>query len=163
METNIKKAFGKALGYLSRRHRSILEMNDYLFKKGFAPLIVEMVVQRLLQENYLNDRMFAENYLENRKRNKPKSLFAFRYELGKKGISPAIIDELIVEYDDLELALLAVRQKIRLWRHLDEESLKKKVFAYLRYRGFGFSVIQSTWQQICTNSKKQVCQNDPER
>ncbi|MCP4722609.1 MAG: regulatory protein RecX, partial [Desulfobacteraceae bacterium] len=123
MEANIKKAFGMALGYLSIRHRSILEMNDYLFKKGFASLVVETVVQRLLQENYLNDRMFAKNYLENRKRNKPKSLFAFRYELGKKGISPAIIDKLIVEYDDLELALLAVRKKIRLWQHLDEESM----------------------------------------
>ncbi len=144
----MKKAFGMALGYLSRRPRSIMEMNDYLSKKGFAPLVVDGVVQRLRDENYLNDNTFAKNYLENRKRNKPKSLFAFRYELGNKGIHPTIIDQSLAGYDDLELAFLAVRPKIRLWQHLDGESLKKKVFGYLRYRGFNFSVIQSTWQDF---------------
>ncbi len=144
----MKKAFGLALGYLSRRPRSIMEMNDYLSKKDFDPLVVDRIVQRLRDENYLNDETFAKNYLENRKRNKPKSLFAFRYELENKGIHPAIIDEALVGYEDLELAFLAVTPKIRLWHHLDGESLKKKVFGYLRYRGFSFSVIQSTWQNF---------------
>ncbi len=123
-----------------------MEINDYLSKKNFDPLVVDMVVQRLRDQNYLNDKTFAKNYLENRKRNKPKSLFAFRYELETKGIHPTIIDEALVGYDDLELAFLAVKPKIRLWQHLDGESLKKKLFGYLRYRGFSFSVIQSTWQ-----------------
>ena len=143
-----KKAFGMALGHLSRRSRSLMEMTDYLSKKGFDPLVVDSIVQRLRSEDYLNDKTFAKNYLENRKRNKPKSLFAFRYELGNKGIHPAIIDESLAGYDDLELASLAVGPKVRLWQHLDGESLKKKVYGYLRYRGFSFSVIQSTWQNI---------------
>jgi regulatory protein len=148
MDNDLKKALGMALGYLSRRSRSILEMKDYLSKKNFPPLLISRVIQQLCSENYLDDKIFAENYLENRKRNKPKSLFAFRYELEKKGIDPAIMDELLIHYDDLELALLALKPKVRLWRHLDQALLKKKVFGYLRYRGFGFSIIQSAWEQI---------------
>jgi len=148
MDREQKKAFEMALGYLSRRPRSILEIKEYLLKKLFSPLVAEDVVQRLCTKNYLNDRIFAENHLENRKRNKPKSLFAFRCELKNKGIHPAVIDELLEDYDDLELASLAVKPKVRLWQHLDQEPLKKKVFGFLRYRGFRFSVIQSVWQQI---------------
>ena len=148
MENDLKKPLGMALGYLSRRSRSILEMKDYLSKKKFTPLLVSRVIRQLCSENYLDDKIFAENYLENRRRNKPKSLFAFRYELEKKGIDPAIIDQALIGYDDLELALLALKPKVRLWRHLDQALLKKKTFAYLRYRGFGFSIIQSAWEQI---------------
>jgi regulatory protein len=137
-----------ALGYLSIRQRSLREMNEYLSKKGFSDQDVAMVVQELKDENYLNDRLFAQNYLENRKRNKPKSLYAFRYELETKGIHSKLIDELLTDYDDLELAFLALGQKIRIWKHLEASSLKKKAFGYLRYRGFSFAVIQSTWQKI---------------
>lgn len=148
MDSDLKKATGMALGYLSIRSRSILEMKNYLSKKILPPLLISKVIQQLCRENYLDDKIFAENYLENRRRNKPKSLFAFRYELEKKGIDPAIIDQALTRYDDLELALLALKQKVRLWRHLDQAPLKKKVFGYLRYRGFGFSIIQSAWEQI---------------
>lgn len=148
MDTPIKKAYGLALRYLSIHQRTLLEMNDYLLKKGFTAQDVARVVQQLMDENYLNDRLFAQNYLENRKRNKPKSLFAFRYELERKGIDRHIIDELLTEYGDLELALLAVKSKIRQWQHLEAASFKKKVFRFLQYRGFGFAVIQSTWQKI---------------
>jgi regulatory protein len=148
MDNDLKKASSMALGYLSRRSRSILEIKDYLSKKNFSPLLVSRVIQQLCSENYLDDKLFAENYLENRRRNKPKSLFAFRYELEKKGIDAAIIDQALIGYDDLELALLALKPKVRLWRHLDQALLKKKTFGYLRYRGFGFSIIQSAWEQI---------------
>jgi regulatory protein len=148
MDSDLKKGFGMALGYLSRRSRSILEMKDYLSKKKFPPRLISRVIQQLCSENYLDDKKFAVNYLENRRRNKPKSLFAFRYELEKKGIDPAIIDQALTCYDDLELAVLALKPKVRLWRHLDQALLKKKVFGYLRYRGFGLSVIQSAWEQI---------------
>ncbi len=148
MDSELKKAFGMALGYLSRRPRSILEMKVYLSKKKFPSLLIPKVIQQLCSKNYLDDKIFAANFLENRRRNKPKSLFAFRYELEKKGIDPAIIEEALLRYDDLELAVLALKPKVRLWSHLDQARLKKKVFGYLRYRGFGFSIIQSAWEQI---------------
>ena len=148
MDSELKKAFGMALGYLSRRPRSILEMKVYLSKKKFFPLLISRVIQQLCSESYLDDKIFAANFLENRRRNKPKSLFAFRYELEKKGIDPAIIEEALLRYDDLELAVLALKPKVILWYHLDQARLKKKVFGYLRYRGFGFSIIQSAWEQI---------------
>jgi len=154
IDQDLKSALGMAMGYLSLRERSIREMNDYLSKKGFTDLVAEKVIERLKEDNYLNDRRFAEIYLENRKKNKPKSIFALSYELVHKGIEPSIIDELLADYDNLELAFLAVKQKTRSWKHLERESRKKKMLNYLRYRGFNFSVCQATWQRIFSSISK---------
>ena len=148
MNPALKRTLGMAMGYLSIRSRSIQEIKNYLSKKEFTPVIVEQAVLWLRQENYLDDKLFARNHLENRKKNKPKSIYALGYELAQKGIAAAIIDQLLVEYDDLELALLAVLPKIKSWQHLEMEVFKKKMFNFLRYRGFGFSVIQATWERI---------------
>jgi len=148
MDPALTKALGMAMGYLSIRSRSIQEIKNYLSKKEFAPVIVEQAVLWLRQEKYLDDKLFARNYLENRKKNKPKSIYALGYELAQKEIATAIIDQLLVEYDDLELARLAVAPRIKSWQHLETQVFKKKMFNFLQYRGFGFSVIQATWEHI---------------
>jgi regulatory protein len=156
----LKKALGMSLRYLSLRERSILEMHNYLSTKDFNAQVVEKIIERLKQENYLNDKRFARIYLENRKRNKPKSIFALRYELVHKGIKPSIIDGLLTGYDDIELAFLAVQPKLRSWKHLEKQSQKKKMLNYLRYRGFSFSVCQSTWQRIFSSMSKTCLEKD---
>ena len=162
MDPELKKALGMAMGYLSRRERSIREMDDYLIKKGFTDLVGKKVIERLKQENYLDDKRFARIYLENRKRNKPKSIFALRYELVHKGIKSSIIDPLLAEYNDVELAFLAVKPKIRSWKHMKRESRKKKMLNYLRYRGFDFFVCQSTWERIFpSDSELYPYESDP--
>jgi len=154
MDPELKSALGMAMGYLSLRERSTREMNDYLLKKGFTDQMTEKAIEQLKENNYLNDRRFAEMYLENRKKNKPKSIFALSYELDHKGIEPSIIDELLSDFDNLELAFLAVKQKIKSWKHLERESRKKKMMNYLRYRGFSFSVCQATWQRVFSSISK---------
>lgn len=142
----VEKAYHKALGYLSKRPKSIRQMKEYLADKGYDSHIVEQVVMQLLSFNYLDDRALARLFVESRIRYKPKSVFALEFELRKKGIDPALAKELLSTYNDEELALKAVETKKQAWKRLDESECRKKLMNYLRYRGFNYSVCQTVWQ-----------------
>jgi regulatory protein len=133
-----------AIKYLAYQPRTVYEMQRYLKKKGTSENLVKKIIEILLEKKYLDDRYFAKFFVETKARHKPKSKFAFRYELEKKGISPSIIDAVLAHYDDQDLALKSVRPKIKTWQRLDDETFKKKMMNFLRYRGFNYDICLST-------------------
>ena len=141
---SIELPLNLAMKYLSYQPRTVYEMHRYIKKKGVSEDIIKKVIGFLLEKNYLNDMDFARLFVEGRVKNKPKSKFAFQYELKKKGINPSIIAVILEQYDDQDLALKSIRPKIRLWQNLDNEKLKKKMINYLRYRGFNYDICLST-------------------
>jgi regulatory protein len=146
-----EKLFQAALRYLAIRPRSIKEMTDYLTRKSADPAWIPRIIDRLKQYRYLDDEVFARIFIENRKRNHPKSRFALTHELKQKGISARIIESQLASYDDIQMACKALSARIRHWRHLDPEVRQKKAFNYLRYRGFGYEAIQSAWEKVWTD------------
>ncbi len=140
----IRHPFNLAIKYLSYQPRTVHEMQKYIEKKGFDKDIAKKVIETLLEKKYLNDKDFAKLFIESKVRNKPKSKFAFQYELKKKGICPSIIDMVLEKYNDQNLAFTAVKPKIKLWKTLDDEKFKKKMMNYLRYRGFNYEIFLST-------------------
>lgn len=129
-------------------------MTQYLSDKGYDANIVEQVITQLVSLTYLDDRAFAQSYIESRIRHKPKSVFALGYELRQKGIDPVLAEELLTDYNDVELALKAVDGKRQTWNTLSESERRKKMTNYLRYRGFDYSVCQAVWQLFQTKSKQ---------
>jgi len=142
----IEKAYQKALGYLSKSPKTIRQMKEYLMEKGYDANIIEQVIMQLSNFNYLDDKAFARQFIESRIRYKPKSIFALGFELRKKGIDPALAEELLTAFKDEELALKAVKNKKQAWNRLDESERRKKMMNYLRYRGFDYNVCQTVWQ-----------------
>jgi regulatory protein len=148
----IEKAYQKALGYLSKSPKTIRQMKEYLTDKGYDANIIERVIVQLSSFNYLDDRAFAQKFIESRIRYKPKSVFALGFELRKKGIDPVLAKELLAAYKDVELALKAVETKKQAWNRLDDSECRKKMMNYLRYRGFDYSVCQTVWQKFQAES-----------
>ncbi len=148
MNPETAKAMNLALGYLSRRAKTIFEMNAYLEKKGFETQVITQVINLLIAEKYLDDRVFTKQFINNRIQYKPKSKFALAYELKRKGIDPALSEGLLYSYDDQDLAFKAVRPKIKAWKHLDKETRQKKLMNYLNYRGFNYRICKTVWEQI---------------
>jgi regulatory protein len=141
---SIKRALNLATNYLSYQARTIYEMEKYLDKKKFKGEIIENIVNILLDNNYLNDKEFARQFIESKVKNKPKSKFALHYELKQKGINSFDIDAILQPYDDQDLALKSVRPKIKVWQNLDNDKFKKKMMNFLRYRGFNYDICLST-------------------
>jgi len=143
-----EKAFNLALRYLSRSPKTVMEMKKYLAKKAIAQEEIDIVITRLKELNYLNDYDYARQFIQNRVRFKPKSVFALGYELRQKGIDPTHADELLMALDDTQLAWTAIINKIDRWKHLNEDARKKKLMNHLRYRGFNHGVCLSVLERI---------------
>ncbi len=148
LDPDISKALKSAARLLSIRHRSVHEMENHL-KKKFNSDTIENTIQLLKQDRYLDDRRFAQLFIESRIHNNPKSKYLLGKELSAKKVAPEIIEEHLFKLDDRDLAESAVNRKLRIWmKTLDENRVKNKVFNYLGHRGFGFQVIHDTWERV---------------
>lgn len=145
------KAYSHALRYLGFRARSRQEVEQYLVKKGYTPPVVAATIQRLLDQEYLDDEVFARWWLENRQQFRPRSQRALRYELRQKGIANEIIETLFTNLDEEELAWAAVSPKLAQWQNFDQEKLKQKVLGFLSRRGFNYEIAHRIFDRAWTD------------
>ena len=95
-----ERAYQQALGLLSRRPRSENEIRQRLKRKKITEEVQDRVIDRLNDANYLDDLAFARAWVENRNEFRPRSAWAIRAELRKKGVANTTIDEALKEFDD---------------------------------------------------------------
>ena len=133
-------AYHKALDYLSYRPRSRAEVITYLKKRGLPEEQIDAVVERLERAGLLDDVVFAQFWIENRERFRPKGLRALRYELRLKGVSNEIIEQALVSVDVSASAYRSASKKARQVQHLDQREFHRKVVEYLARRGFDYDV-----------------------
>ena len=133
-----QRAMDKALRLLARRPRSRHEIDDALKQADYSPDIREQVITRLVEMDYLDDRAFARWWVDNRTEFSPRSIRALQQELYQKGISQAVMAEVLAQLDDETLAVAAGRQRAYRWQHLPRADFDKKVLGYLQRRGFSY-------------------------
>lgn len=140
-----ESAEGAALRLLAIRGRSVSEITEKLLKRGFSQEEVEEVLQNLLKKNYLNDQAFASDWARGRLVRAPVGRIRIAYELKAKGVDEEEINkaltEVYAEVDEQRLASLAVLRRLPLIQHLPREAKRRRLFAYLRRRGFSSPVI----------------------
>jgi regulatory protein len=145
----VEAAYERALNFLSYRPRSVVEVRRYLTEKKFDVLTVDDVIARLSRVDLLDDKVFAQFWLENRDTFKPRSVRALRYELRQKGISDSIIDELLSEYDESDAAFrAALPQAQKLARRHDFDTSRSKLLAFLNRRGFSRYIARDAVERI---------------
>lgn len=138
------KAYQAAIRYLGYRPRSRTEVQDYLQRKHFSDEVARLTIDRLLEEQYLDDVAFARFWLRERERFRPRGCRALRYELHQKGVADQVIDRALADVDEYELAWAAAEAKLNRWRKLDRETFTKKVTGFLSRRGFNYEVVRHT-------------------
>ena len=143
------KAFHRAIRLLAMRPRSQAEVVRYLRDKGYTEEVVEDVVKRLLEQQYLDDEAFARFWLEDRERFRPKGERALRYELRQKGIADHIIDPLVADLDEEAAAWAALEKKLYQWRSVTKDGLKRKVISFLSRRGFNYEIANNAFRRAC--------------
>lgn len=147
-EDEYTRALNSSLRFLGPRARSRKEMEVYLAGKEFPDETIQKVTDRLEDEKYLDDEAFARMWVESRTKFNPKGAWALRFELRQKGIDDTIITTVLFEYDDNQAAWDAVRKKLSLWKTLDTETFKKKIFTFLSNRGFSYETTTDIYNRI---------------
>lgn len=142
------KSYNFAVRYLALRPRSVKEVRDYLvMRKGFAAEDVQLSIDRLISEKYLDDNDFAQIWVRNRNLLSPKSHKVLRLELMKKGIDNSIIDSVLSTVDkDQQLEILKglVEKKLRQSKYQD----KQKLTEYLSRQGFTYDLIKQATESL---------------
>ena len=134
-----------AAAFLAVRPRSIGETTRRLRQLGYPQGLVDEVAARLIEAGYLDDDAFARSWVESRDRARPRGEFALRRELGQKGVSRTVVDEVLGERDEAAAgtdadgaaaAALLTRKRPALERELDPHKRRQKAYALLARAGF---------------------------
>ena len=134
-----------AFNYLSYRDRTEHEMRDKLQEKAFSAPIIEEVIDRLYELDYLDDTAYAERYARERFERKGYGPRRIRRELRRRGVGPHDIEDAAAAVFDRETALEKARghtrkRLSRLARESDPWKRRKKLSDYLLRRGFDYDI-----------------------
>ena len=141
-------AMASALRLLGLRPRSEAELRKHLARRRCDRTIVESTVVRLKELGYLDDAAFASHWREARERLSPRGAQTLRRELLSKGLSREIAEEAVKDgMTDEENAWRAAEQRSRRLAAADYSTFRKKLTAFLEYRGFPSDVVRRTVQR----------------
>jgi regulatory protein len=159
------RAKDAALGLIARRAHARRELRDKLYRKEFPGRVIDRVLEHLERVGLVDDRAFAESYVRDRVRLKPRGRRALRAELAKKGVREeadraieAVFED--QEVDDRVLARTAAegwlaRQRPKILDALDEgfrsDAGRKALRRYLGWmgrRGFGAGIARGVLDEL---------------
>lgn len=150
--SDIERAKSRAINYISGKLKTKYEVRLKLKEKDFTEDIIDEVIDILEKEEYLNDRLYCEVFIEDKKqlngygKNKIKSL------LIQKGISKSVFEDFLDEFEYEEEFDNALKMGIKKLNLLSNEEdifkKKQKLINYLAYRGFSFDVINDVLKEI---------------
>ena len=141
-DDELERARAKALDFLSYRSRSAEEVREYLERKHFRSDIIEDIMARLRGVGLIDDQAFAQYWVDNRTRFRPRGARLLRHELRQKKVAPEAIEAALEAYDERTALMLAAEQQARRLRHLPEEQFRRRLFQRLARRGFSYELIQ---------------------
>jgi regulatory protein len=121
-----------------------------LEKKDVAEPEIETIVERLERAGLIDDMAFAQFWVENRVRFRPKGPRALRYELRRKGIRDEVIDRALEPVDAPAGAYQAAAKKARQLHKVDSTTFRRKIIEYLARRGFDYEVAREVAERHWT-------------
>lgn len=152
-----EKFYNKALRFLSFRPRSEKEIRSNFAnskRRGKVPSneIIELVIKKLKEQKFLDDKEFAKWWVEQRTLIKLKPKRIIKMELRQKGIDDEVIDELLSKIDqavsDLEKAKRIVEKKISKYKNLEPFEKRNKLGRFLASKGFDYDTIKDVLKDL---------------
>lgn len=148
----------RALRLLAKHRYTVLKLKEKLLSfynkqieaGEFDPLpeperdkIIRQVLDRLKELKYLDDTQFSKDYVENREEFRPRGKFLLKRELKRKGIHPDLAERVVeeAELDEEQLAIKALKKKIRQLEKYPPNKQREKSLRFLAGRGFSIPAI----------------------
>jgi regulatory protein len=145
---SLQRCMDAAFSFLNYRPRSEMEVKQRLRRRGYSQEIIDKVIYKLKKKAFINDTEFVRYWLENRAEFNPKGRTLLKIELKQKGIRRELLNEMIIGVDDEDNAYRAALKKSRVLTNLEYNEFKSKLFNYLKWRGFGYEIIENVCNRI---------------
>jgi len=139
----------KAASYCAYQERSEADLRKRLRTWEAPEDLVEKVITQLREENFINDRRFAQAFTRGRFTLKKWGRIKIRYALLQHGITSDLAEECIYTIDE-ELYIHAARDLLESrMRKITTPTLKDKsqLFNYMRGKGYEYDLINTCWEE----------------
>lgn len=141
----------KATDFISYRPRTVFETRKKLEDEGFDETLISGTINALTENGLLDDKRFAEQWVEERKALKPSSRRALQYELRRKGIPDYLIQSATEAVDDFQAAYEIAEKHLYRYEGLSKFDFRKKLGNYLAGKGFSYDVISDVTRELWKN------------
>ena len=142
-----KRATLRAMHILERTDKTEAQLRRKLEESEYPKEAVESAIAYVTSYGYLDDRRYAEHYIEWKKQGNGKA--RLKMELVQKGISREIIEE-VLESTDFGETREMIRQIILKKRKTDipmNEKEKQRLYGFLMRKGFSSSDILAVMRE----------------
>lgn len=125
------------------------EVEERLLRKNIDRETAERIVCEFAAAGVLDDRAYAEAYVEESVNLGGKGMYRIKQELIKKGVAKSIVEKVCEEYDGDSAynALCEYVEARRLWEGITTRKDLEKLKARLARRGYSFSEIRRCLDQ----------------
>lgn len=148
MDAELKKVEEVCMRLLARREHSRLELNNKLLSRGFEQAKIDNVLDKLVRNDWLSDRRFAECYVRQRIE-KGFGPSRIDYELRQLGIDRFALDEAVEDVAGswLNVLLRVYRKKYRQDEQMTLSEWSKRS-RFLLQRGFSGGMIAALLEHL---------------
>jgi SOS response regulatory protein OraA/RecX len=92
---NESKAYEYAVFLLSLKLRTVGEILKKMKNRGFSEAVIELVIEKLKAQKYLDDEKYVEVFLENLKMYKSFGYYGIKKKFMEKNIPPVLIEAIL--------------------------------------------------------------------
>lgn len=139
----IKRGENYCLWLLGRSDKTRKELSDKLRFKGYPDEVIEAIINKLLEDRYINEENYTENFVRSRSEYRKQGKSAISSELRRKGIPDEIINEALESIssdDERENAKELVESKIHSTRNLEAKKRINRLVGMLARKGYGIGL-----------------------
>jgi regulatory protein len=150
---NFQASKSKAVNYLSYKMRTEKEVRLKLLDEGFDSDCIDNTIEELKAIGYINNKLYAQKYVYDRSKLKPKSKKLLRLELMSRGISQEIADEVLDDWDidESDVALSLAKKKFGKYE-LNDETTIRKIYMFLNHRVYNSEIIKEVIDKLSTQA-----------
>lgn len=143
-KSEFQKTSDKLLKFATLRPRSEKEIKDWLNRKKVHESLHKDLFNRLNRLELIDDKKFAQWWVEQRNEFKPRGKRALEAELRMKGIMKEIVDKVFrkTKIDEVKVAKELLTKKTYKWKNLPKREAYQKKSQFLARKGFGWEIIR---------------------
>ena len=142
--SDARRAKEKALYLLEHRSHSKKELTDKIARTAASREAAQAAADRMEELGLLNDEAYARDLARELFTRRRFGRARVRQELRLKGIDNVLIDELLEDYNDADMALENIRavltKKYSGWE--EDEKIRRRAFAALQRLGYSYDLIR---------------------
>lgn len=152
-ERSRERTMNRAVRLLAAKPRSVKELRGRLLEKVWTnEEIVDAVIAKLTEYEYLDDERFARDTAASKLRQKPQGRRLLEQAMSRKQLDretvAAAVDAAFEKHPESELIDQAIEKRLRLKGRPESREDLKKFYDHLMRQGFGYGLIREKLSQL---------------